>query len=181
MHTPAERAEYSARIRAYEQTPLWAERARRFINTHGRYCDACGTSAQIDVHHRSYNAVFTGLEADEDLRALCRPDHDTVHDLRRRNPGWSLADATDHIIETRRAQTLPPTQLPRTYTYSPAIFDAYTKANPPRPIHFPPPPQRRRKPTRAARLAGLRHRRIMLYLIAVALWAFVIYHLATGR
>lgn len=107
-YTANNRARYSARIRAYEQTPLWRTRAAQFIHTHGDHCDACGKhpppgQPHTDVHHRDYTHVFTGRETDEELRGLCRTHHNQVHALHHRNPKrWTLTTATDHIINRTR-------------------------------------------------------------------------------
>lgn len=176
-YTAAQRADYRRRIHAYEDSPLWHERAVRFIRDHGNFCDACGgrpAKGRVDAHHRDYARAFTGREWDEDLRALCRDDHDQVHALRRRNRDWSLADCTDHVIELRQSARRHASALPKTYAYDPALWDRYAKAHPPVPRYTMERMPRRRR-ARASRLAALRHKRVLLYLLALVIWFAVVY------
>lgn len=103
MYTPRDRRRYARRIEAYENSDVWRARAARFRRHHGNVCQACGATP-VDVHHRSYKRAFFGNEPDSDLRALCRADHRHVHDLTRL--GWTLADATDHVVYQRRHYVL---------------------------------------------------------------------------
>lgn len=94
--TRSERAAYAARIYAYEATPVWKVRRDRFIDRHGRFCDACGITTRLHVHHRSYANAFHGRERDKDLRVLCSDHHQIVHDVA--HHGVPLAQATDRVI-----------------------------------------------------------------------------------
>lgn len=120
-YTPRERAQYAARIHAYEQTQVWHARRDQFLADHGRWCDACGATRQLHVHHRSYARAFGGLERDEDLRVLCQQDHETVHALIRRTR-QSLAAATDAVISHSREPLRRARRHRRRRSYTPLVL-----------------------------------------------------------
>lgn len=63
-------------------------------------CEACGVREHLHVHHRTYERF--GAERMGDLRTLCEICHAWVHHIER-SMGKPLAEATDIVIETRRA------------------------------------------------------------------------------
>jgi hypothetical protein len=65
---------------AYLRTDHWRsvrDAARK--RAHGR-CQACNSTEQLDVHHRTYER--RGCELAADVIVLCRPCHDLFHDRR---------------------------------------------------------------------------------------------------
>jgi ribosomal protein L20 len=105
-------SDYQVAIRLYEQTPEWKDRAASYRRSHPPVCQACGARTRLDCHHVEYTRAFdidtrTGRviplaqEWDDDLRGVCRRDHDRIHALTRHPMRMSLRDATDHVIQGR--------------------------------------------------------------------------------
>lgn len=94
--------EFRDRIHAYERTPEWTSRSRRYRATHDRRCAACREEPtetnRLDVHHLTYDRAFTGQEPDRDLIGLCHRCHMAVHDLCREQH-YSIPVATNLVID----------------------------------------------------------------------------------
>lgn len=68
-------ADYSA----YVRSPHWKEFRKRYFATHTARCAICGaTNNPLILHHLRYTTI--GREHFDDVAALCRRDHDLVHD-----------------------------------------------------------------------------------------------------
>jgi 5-methylcytosine-specific restriction endonuclease McrA len=72
---------------AYLSSPEWkARRALVLQRAKGR-CEGCGTASATDVHHVTYDRVYSEMLFD--LLALCRPCHQILH------PNKQLRDLDD--------------------------------------------------------------------------------------
>jgi len=63
--------------RDYLQSPEWQERRRRMLKSAGYRCQLCNASAQLHVHHRTYER--RGSEYNGDLIVLCAGCHAKFH------------------------------------------------------------------------------------------------------
>lgn len=75
-------------------------------------CDACGCKELIEVHHRFYFRL--GCERLDDLMYLCRPCHQSIHDLQKKN----ISTSYNVLFEAHRAATnviLKPTKVRVSY------------------------------------------------------------------
>lgn len=100
----------------YIGSAKWAHRKQAFFATHPRECVACGTTEDVQVHHRTYDR-FT-QELDDDLVALCQEHHSIVHQMHRIR-GGTLDQITDETISllrrrvSRERQRALPEFIPR--------------------------------------------------------------------
>jgi len=62
----------------YINSKAWKKRRVRYYRKYGKYCDICGSTVGIQLHHRTY--IRLGSEADADLQALCRGCHENTHE-----------------------------------------------------------------------------------------------------
>jgi hypothetical protein len=83
---------------AYLLTTHWRRTRERLFALRGEACEACGTTAALHVHHRSYRRI--GHEALDDLQILCRECHSAMHPHRRQEP-----DVIDFDFEADEADT----------------------------------------------------------------------------
>lgn len=74
----------------------WEIRRADYFAGHPRKCQACGSTVQIQLHHKTYARM--GRELDSDLVALCQKCHSEVHE-RHRKQGGNLADVTDQFVK----------------------------------------------------------------------------------
>ena len=62
---------------AYMSSNAWAKVKRRVLAARRAICSTCGSTANIHVHHKTYERL--GAELDEDLEILCKPCHMQLH------------------------------------------------------------------------------------------------------
>ena len=48
--------------RSYVKSPEWAERRQRRIEFDGGFCQTCGSTVNLQVHHRNYDHAGTEEE-----------------------------------------------------------------------------------------------------------------------
>ena len=80
----------------------WQVRRENFYSKHGKVCECCGSSVNIDLHHLNYNRL--GYEEDEDLVSLCRDCHGIIHTFKHRyevNEGELLSNTWVHCYFER--------------------------------------------------------------------------------
>jgi hypothetical protein len=69
--------DYRSTHRAYLLSAEWHERQERALERAGRKCQACSTTASLQVHHNSYARV--GHELETDLFVMCDDCHGKIH------------------------------------------------------------------------------------------------------
>lgn len=57
----------------------WKKKSKEALTYYGKFCRACNSTEQIDIHHLLYGDSFGGQEKLEDLIPLCRTCHEEVH------------------------------------------------------------------------------------------------------
>jgi 5-methylcytosine-specific restriction endonuclease McrA len=68
----------------------------------GRFCQACGATQNLHVHHMTYDR-FGGREALSDLMGLCYTCHREVHALHKRGGRKDLRVVTlQYVLNKRR-------------------------------------------------------------------------------
>lgn len=55
----------------------WAEKRAHIFHLRGRACERCGSTDDLEVHHKTYDRL--GNEADDDLCVLCEECHEKEH------------------------------------------------------------------------------------------------------
>lgn len=65
---------------AYMNSPEWKSVRQKAFVAHGRKCQCCGATKNLEVHHRHYDTL--GHERVEDLEVLCVACHDEAHEER---------------------------------------------------------------------------------------------------
>ena len=73
----------------YIHSPEWQNRRNLFLQQHGKICNMCPRTDEIEVHHVSYDRL--GHERDEDLKALCVRCHNDLHYALRKWPASEIA------------------------------------------------------------------------------------------
>lgn len=63
----------------YLKSPYWKAIRRRILIRDGRRCQCCGSSEQLNVHHRCYDNL--GHEFEDDLITWCRGCHAAHHQI----------------------------------------------------------------------------------------------------
>ena len=61
---------------SYIQSIKWWRKAKG-VKERRKFCESCGTTTQLTVHHLTY--IRLGKEKDEDLALLCWPCHEQQH------------------------------------------------------------------------------------------------------
>lgn len=61
----------------YIHSGAWLLKREEAFATHGRHCNRCGTTARLQVHHKTYERM--GTELMEDLEILCFGCHAEHH------------------------------------------------------------------------------------------------------
>ena len=70
---------------SYLSSPEWKERRRKVMARACGTCEACGIAPASSVHHTTYEHV--GDEPLWELRAICEPCHDRLHDYQHPTEG----------------------------------------------------------------------------------------------
>lgn len=65
------------KYRAYLRSDEWACKRDLAIRTWGNECQLCGSSKNIQIHHRTYDRVFN--EDVDDLMVVCAKCHSDIH------------------------------------------------------------------------------------------------------
>jgi len=83
------------------QTPEWKEKRQRVIDHHWGYCFHCGTSKNLQVHHRFYIAGRMAWEYPMSaLIPLCADCHALEHDkVPERKPTRHVREVLIEFIE----------------------------------------------------------------------------------
>lgn len=63
---------------AYLKSPQWARKRRKVRQHYGNRCTVCGSTHNLQVHHRHYRTLFR--EAMTDLDLLCCGCHQNHHE-----------------------------------------------------------------------------------------------------
>jgi len=61
----------------YLMSDMWKEKKEIFLSVHGKFCDNCGSTKQLIIHHIHYETVSN--ESSKDLKVLCRKCHEEEH------------------------------------------------------------------------------------------------------
>lgn len=89
----------------YLETDLWRNIRKRVFDLRGKYCEGCGTDANIQVHHSVYSQrVFSGQTLNG-LRVVCRGCHEKIHKVKDEQR-ISLRQATKYILDNQPARNL---------------------------------------------------------------------------
>ncbi len=64
---------------AYMASEAWQKKRKRALARAGYECACCGSSDDLQVHHKTY--VRLGKERDNDLLVLCKPCHRKAHGI----------------------------------------------------------------------------------------------------
>lgn len=64
--------------RDYLKSPQWAKKRQKAFRYHGRKCNICGRTENLQVDHLHYRTLFR--EAMTDLQILCRGCHENKHE-----------------------------------------------------------------------------------------------------
>lgn len=68
-----------ANYSAYTRSPHWKDFRRRYFDAHPARCYVCSaTDKPLTLHHLNYKRI--GQERFSDVAAMCRRDHELVHD-----------------------------------------------------------------------------------------------------
>lgn len=66
-------------MKAYYNSPVWAQKRREAFAFHGPACAICGTNTNLQVHHLRYRKWFTPIfgrkNVKKDLMILCKAHH----------------------------------------------------------------------------------------------------------
>ena len=119
---------YRVLYEVYMASQMWRERRQSFLTVVGRKCVGCGSTDEIEVHHRSYER-FTH-ELDEDLRSVCSTCHLWIHHYERTNR-ISLAAATDMVLSQPRmvkSRRRKPPPIGREMSSADKVFSFYGSA-----------------------------------------------------
>ena len=74
---------------AYLVSAKWSAVRLRLFAQRGAFCEQCRASANLEIHHLTYDREFH--ERDTDLRILCRTCHETAHVALARKAGKASA------------------------------------------------------------------------------------------
>lgn len=93
------------RYREYLLSDHWTQFRLLILARRGRWCEDCGSTDRLDVHHLTYERV--GAERESDVQVLCRSCHEKRHrkspaDLNGQN-GRRVAESTAGIAGLRQA------------------------------------------------------------------------------
>ena len=61
----------------YLRSEHWQKLRKKILASAKKRCQRCGLPAVLQVHHKTYDNM--GHERDDDLLAVCRECHDTIH------------------------------------------------------------------------------------------------------
>jgi 5-methylcytosine-specific restriction endonuclease McrA len=67
------------RYNEYLKSPYWRAIRRRVLYRAGNQCEHCGSSQNLQIHHKTYERL--GCEQMDDLEALCDSCHAHHHQL----------------------------------------------------------------------------------------------------
>lgn len=88
----------------YIVSPAWKAKRKQYFGIYGKICQACRTSKDIVLHHKTYDRFRRELMVD--LCGLCQQCHREVHKIQRKT-NQPLAKVTDsYVYSMRKTQTL---------------------------------------------------------------------------
>lgn len=64
--------------REYINSPHWKKKRAEFIESVGGRCERCGSTKQLQVHHKHYRTLKR--ESKEDVEVLCKECHELEHE-----------------------------------------------------------------------------------------------------
>jgi 5-methylcytosine-specific restriction endonuclease McrA len=70
---------WTGTLRAYLKTARWQRKRQAAFDHYGQECGRCGSTRDLDVHHRHYRRL--GREKMKDLEVLCSECHLAAHGL----------------------------------------------------------------------------------------------------
>jgi hypothetical protein len=73
--------------REYIQSPDWRKKRERAFELIGRKCTRCGSTQQLEVHHITYNNLYS--ESTYDVEILCKSCHEPADRQRELDTGFS--------------------------------------------------------------------------------------------
>jgi hypothetical protein len=105
--------EWRVMYETYLTSPRWEATKRRYYAQTGRHaCAACGSTDQVQLHHKTYERL--GHELLGDLTPLCEPCHAGVHEIhRQKQPAMTLAQVTDLVCSPNKNQALTSITWPK--------------------------------------------------------------------
>ena len=95
--------ELSDEYRAYINGPVWKAKTRLYWQVRGKFCQACGATNNLHVHHMDYTNF--GREPLADLMGVCHVCHRAIHAQHRaggRNA--SLRLVTMRFVQAKRLE-----------------------------------------------------------------------------
>lgn len=95
------RRRHSSRYQSNLRSPAWFALRARHLVRYGADGKACGATAKIHLHHRTYINLWH--EGANELVALCEPCHQAVHRYAKLQRSLTLWQATDRVVKARRA------------------------------------------------------------------------------
>lgn len=121
------------RYETYLASSHWFEQRRAAFAKWGKFCNACGATKNLHVHHLFYRDLYDCIP--EDLMPLCEPCHDRFHAVE--PPPYSGSVGSNHL--EKRRQTLVAVRVNKgNRTAAPAHIHP--------PLHFPKPQVQRVSP-----------------------------------
>ncbi len=69
---------HKEKYQEYLRSPEWREKRSRVMRRASYLCEMCGERRATEVHHLTYDRIFR--EELDDLKAICRECHKTIHD-----------------------------------------------------------------------------------------------------
>ena len=65
--------------RKYLSSKVWKDKRKRIFKERGSKCNRCETSANLQLHHKTYKRIYK--EKDSDLEILCGTCHQKEHNV----------------------------------------------------------------------------------------------------
>lgn len=71
-----------------------------------RFCNVCGGSKYLDIHHSSYKVIGT-TNPGNTVKVLCRNCHSELHEISKSNRDWSFYKIFGQMRSYRKKNNLP--------------------------------------------------------------------------
>ena len=79
----------------YLESHEWRQKREEVFIHHGKFCIACKTTTDLQVHHMTYQRVFN--EKLRDLRVVCWVCHQEIHRIQKESRTWLRRTTLDYI------------------------------------------------------------------------------------
>lgn len=94
--------QHTEEYKRYMKSPQWAVRRNYIMQKRGQKCEACGSMANLKVHHGTYENFMR--ESHKDCFVLCQTHHVDLHTQHRKAGRPDLYFFTVMYIKTKRAK-----------------------------------------------------------------------------